>query len=76
MPKKTSKDSYEDIIIKLEQIVEQMDKGDVSLEKNLQLFEKGITLIKDCKQRLGDAELKVKKLLDISDDEIKLEDYK
>jgi len=76
MPKKTSKHSYENIIIQLEQIVDQMEKGDVSLEKNLQLFEEGVTLIKDCKERLDNAELKVKKLLRSSGEEFKLEDYK
>ena len=42
MKKNKSADSYEQIFVELENIVEKMDSGEISLEKSLELFEKGI----------------------------------
>ena len=52
MKKNKSVDSYEQIFVELENIVEKMDSGDISLEKSLELFEKGVSLIKDGKKKL------------------------
>ena len=55
--------SFEDSLAKLEEIVEKMESGDLKLEDSLKLFEEGMKLTKDCNQRLGDIEKKVKQLL-------------
>ena len=70
MKKNKSVDSYEQIFIELESIVEKMDSGDISLEKSLELFEKGMGLIKDGKKKLNQAESKVKTLVNDSDSQI------
>ena len=67
MKKNKAEDSYEQIFIELESIVEKMDSGDISLEKSLELFEKGMGLIKDGKKKLDQAESKVKTLIKDSD---------
>ncbi len=47
----------------LEQIVEQLEGGDLTLEKSLAQFEKGIKLSRECQQALTEAEQKVQILL-------------
>ena len=70
MKKNKSVDSYEKIFIELENIVNKMDSGDISLEESLELFEKGMGLIKDGKKKLDQAESRVKTLISNSDSQI------
>ena len=70
MKKNKTVDSYEQIFTELENIVEKMDSGDISLEKSLELFEKGIGLIKDGKKKLDQAESRVKTLIKHPDSHI------
>ncbi|CAD6874968.1 exodeoxyribonuclease VII small subunit [Methylomonas methanica] len=48
----------------LEKLVEQMERGDISLEESLKSFERGIRLTRTCQQALQDAEQKVQILLE------------
>lgn len=70
MKKNKTLDSYEKLFIELENIVEKMDSGSISLEKSLELFEKGMDLIKEGKNKLDEAEIKVKTIMKASDDQI------
>ena len=70
MNKNKSQDSYEKIFEELEKIVQKMDSGDISLEKSLDFFEKGMKLIKEGKEKLAQAEARVKTLIDESDGEL------
>lgn len=54
---------FEKKLSRLEEIVQKMEKGEVSLEDSLKLFEEGVKLSRECHQKLTDAELKVKKLV-------------
>lgn len=47
----------------LEEIVEQLEAGELSLEKSLAQFEKGVKLSRECQKALADAEQKVQILL-------------
>jgi len=64
VPKKSNKIDFEKAFTELEKLVNQMEKGDLSLEESLQCFEKGMNLTKDCQQALSEAEQKVKILLE------------
>ncbi len=48
----------------LEQLVEQLEKGEISLEESLQSFERGIKLTRTCQKALQEAEAKVQILLE------------
>ncbi|AEG01833.1 Exodeoxyribonuclease 7 small subunit [Methylomonas methanica MC09] len=48
----------------LEQLVEQMERGELSLEESLKSFERGIKLTRTCQQALQEAEQKVQILLE------------
>ena len=54
---------FEDCIQRLEKIVNELEKGDVPLEKSLTLFEEGMQLSATCRKELEEAEGKVEILL-------------
>ena len=55
--------SFESSLEALEQIVHQLEEGDLPLEKSLELFEQGIRLSRECQERLGQAERRIEVLL-------------
>jgi len=64
MPKKTDTHLFEKSLAELDEIVEKMEAGDLSLEESLSAFEKGIKLTKECQKALTSAEQKVNKLIE------------
>lgn len=58
---------FEKKLSRLEEIVGQMESGDLSLEDSLKNFEEGIKLSRDCHTQLNEAEQKVKELLSVSE---------
>lgn len=54
---------FEKGLSRLEHIVGELEKGDLALEKALQLFEEGIKISKLCSSKLEEAERKVEILL-------------
>jgi exodeoxyribonuclease VII small subunit len=64
--KKSGPADFEKAIQELENIVEHMEQGDVSLEESLKYFERGVQLTRACQQALKDAEQKVNILLEKS----------
>ncbi|MEM8769223.1 MAG: exodeoxyribonuclease VII small subunit [Pseudomonadota bacterium] len=54
--------AFEDALAELEDLVEQMEAGDLSLEASLTAFERGVKLTRHCQASLKAAELKVKVL--------------
>lgn len=55
--------TFEASLEALEQIVRQLEDGDLSLEKSLELFEQGIRLSRECQERLSQAERRIEILL-------------
>jgi exodeoxyribonuclease VII small subunit len=47
----------------LERIVQELEQGDLPLEKSLELFEQGIGLSRQCQERLSQAERRIEVLL-------------
>jgi exodeoxyribonuclease VII small subunit len=66
---------FEESLKKLETIVEQMEKGDLSLEDSLKLFEEGVALSATCKKELDAAEGKVQMLIKQRDGSLKAEPF-
>jgi len=59
----TPEKSFESSLEDLEQIVKQLEAGDLPLERSLELFEQGVRLSRECQKRLDEAERKVEILL-------------
>lgn len=60
MPKKT----FEAALSRLEQITEELESGDLSLDASLKKFDEGIKLADYCNTRLAEARTKVEILLE------------
>ncbi len=58
---------FEKKLNRLEEIVQSMEKGDLSLEDSLKLFEEGVKLSRDCHGQLTHAESQIKKLISVDD---------
>jgi exodeoxyribonuclease VII small subunit len=58
-----AKKSFEDALAKLEEITQNLEEGDLSLEDSLKNFDEGIKLAEYCNQKLSDAQKKVEILL-------------
>ena len=53
------KKSFEEQIEELEQIGQELEKGDLSLEDSVNKFEEGIKISKECNKTLEEAEKKI-----------------
>ncbi|MBL8123320.1 MAG: exodeoxyribonuclease VII small subunit [Pyrinomonadaceae bacterium] len=65
--------SFEASLSELEQIVKQLEDGDLPLEESLKLFETGVKLSRECRERLANAERRIEVLIRESDGSISLE---
>ncbi|MBT5229548.1 MAG: exodeoxyribonuclease VII small subunit [Methylococcales bacterium] len=63
MAKKNTPIDFEKSLTELEQLVSDMEHGDLPLEKALAEFERGVTLTKHCQEALHKAEQKVQILM-------------
>jgi len=66
--------SFEEALVELEGIVEKLEKGQLSLDESLGLFEKGIKLVKECNMKLKSAQMKVEKLIE-ENEELRTEPF-
>jgi exodeoxyribonuclease VII small subunit len=64
MPKKITQPSFEDSLTELEQLVNRLERGELSLEESLQAFERGVNLTRTCQKALQEAEQKVQILIE------------
>jgi len=67
--------SFEEQLKKLEAIVDQLEKGDLTLEDSLKLFEEGVSLSAACKKELDEAEGRVQILIKQRDGSLKTEPF-
>lgn len=59
----------------LEGIVERLDRGELSLEDSLEVFENGIKLVRELTRRLEEAQKRIEILTEDEDGKIKLEPF-
>ena len=55
--------TFEKALAQLEKIVEELEAGDLPLEKALKKFEEGITFSRYCSEKLDESERKIALLL-------------
>ena len=59
--------SFEKGLSKLQGLVKELERNDISLEQSVENFERGVKVAKYCERKLKDAEDKVKAILDQTD---------
>lgn len=65
--------TFEASLNELEQIVRQLEEGDLPLEESLKLFENGVRLSRECRERLTNAERRIEVLMKESNGTISLQ---
>jgi|TARA_A100001388_G_C28748664_1_gene490949 exodeoxyribonuclease VII small subunit len=75
MSKQENNKDFETSLKKLEQIVSDLENGDLPLEQSIKTFEEGVKLTKHCQNLLSKAELKIQKLVESKDGSIDLEAF-
>jgi len=55
--------NFESSLEELETIVRELEQGDLTLEKSLELFEQGVKLSRECQERLNQAERRIEILI-------------
>jgi len=62
-PEQAAEASYDALVGRLEQLVESLEAGDLSLEQSVERFAEGVKLARDAGQRLDQAERRVEQLV-------------
>lgn len=68
--------SFEVGLERLEAIVQELEQGDLPLEKALALFEEGVKVSGNCRQKLEEAESRVELLLKKGDGKVAAEPFR
>jgi len=56
-------ESFETCLDELEKVVKELEAGDLSLDRSLELFERGMSLSDSCRKQLEEAETRVETLI-------------
>lgn len=67
--------TFEDALKRLEEIVSELENGDIPLDKSIKTFEEGSKLVDFCLSKLDNAEKKIKKLVKDDAGELRVEDF-
>jgi exodeoxyribonuclease VII small subunit len=67
--------SFEKSLSELEKIVLRLEGGDLPLEESLELFENGIKLSRECRERLTDAERRIEILMKDSNGDLAAKEF-
>ncbi len=56
--------SFEENIKEIKDIISKLESGKLSIEESISLFEEGLKLSTECQDRLKEADMKVKKIVE------------
>ena len=74
MVKKHKEFTFEESLKKLEEIIDQLESGEIDLEQSVELYEKGMVLKNNCDEKLKKVDLQIKKIK-LENNKIKKEDF-
>ncbi|HUS57083.1 MAG TPA: exodeoxyribonuclease VII small subunit [Planctomycetota bacterium] len=69
------KPKFEDALRELENIVDELESGELTLDQSLERYERGIKALNACRSILGEAEKKIQLLLRSSEGELKTKPF-
>jgi len=74
MPNDDAQPTFEQNLGRLEQIVAELEKGNLGLDDSLNLFEEGIQRYRRCAKKLTSVETRIHKLVETLDGELEVEE--
>ena len=60
-------ENFEELMVKLEEITNKLEKEQLSLDESVKLFEAGMKISKECNSKLEEAERKITILINNND---------
>lgn len=66
---------FEEALEKLEDIVRELEGGDLQLDKSLAKYEEGVKLIRICQKKLQEAKKKIEILVTSKEGKVKIEPF-
>lgn len=69
------KKNFEKSLGELEEIVEKLERGEMSLDESIEIFQKGVTLSKDLSKMLDEIEKKITILVENENGEVIEKDF-
>lgn len=66
--------TFETALERIEELITELEDGNIPLKKSITKFSEGVELLKFCQKELKEAEMSVQKIVD-KDGKIKLEDF-
>ena len=70
-----NKKSFEEAMNELESVVEQLERGELSLDESIEVFQKGVELSRYCGRRLDEIEKKITVLIEDEKGEVREEAF-
>lgn len=67
--------SFEEALKQLEVIAEQIERGEIGLEESVRRYEEGMALVKQCREALASAELRIQQLQEKPDGSVEIRDF-
>lgn len=64
MSSNTENKNFEDSLLELEDIVEKLENGQISLQESMEMFERGIKLAGICNHILQESEQRIEQLIE------------
>jgi exodeoxyribonuclease VII small subunit len=64
--------TFEEQLTALETVVERLERGELSLDESVRLFEEGVRLSNACKKQLEDAEGRIQVLVEQGNGEVRV----
>jgi exodeoxyribonuclease VII small subunit len=74
--KESGEKKFESALEELEEVVEQLESGELSLEDSLTAFEKGVGLVRFCNQKLNEVEKKIEMLVKDKEGKLQLKELR
>ena len=72
---KQEKRSFEIAIAELEEVVKKLEKGELSLDASIDVFQQGMELTKYCNKRLDEVEKKISLLIEGKDGDLQEQNF-
>ncbi|MHC4698004.1 MAG: exodeoxyribonuclease VII small subunit [Planctomycetota bacterium] len=70
------KTTFEEALARLETIAEQIEQGKIGLEESIAQYEKGMGLIRQCREILSKAEQRIQQLQEQADGTLETTEFK
>jgi len=67
--------AFEQAFVQLEEVVRQLEAGNLPLERSLALYEQGMALARQCQKRLDEAEQKVSRIAGLGPDGLEIRPF-